>query len=186
MTNNPFSKFLGPGRIEESIEEIAALAANAKRSVALVGGIAMQHYGSARLTKGIDIIADECPECFLRSINTKALTFGGQQTRLRSGAELNVIIHTGDFEGLHIHALHNAQKIKGLPIRVVLPEHLFAMKMAANRPKDEADMLFLATSGAIKVKATRGTIKTFLGPYAADVFDAFLVEAAWRKQTGRL
>lgn len=44
MTNNPFSKFLGPDLIEESIEEIAIIAEHERRSVALVGGIAMQLY----------------------------------------------------------------------------------------------------------------------------------------------
>lgn len=122
----------------------------------------------------------------MRSTKTEPLIFGGQQTRLRSGVALDVIVRTDDFERLYLHALPNAHRIKGIPIRVVLPEHLFAMKMAANRLKDEADMLFLATSGAINPNITRNVIKAFLGPYAAEVFDVFMIEADWRKKTGKL
>jgi hypothetical protein len=182
---NPFGKFLGPDQITEAILEIEKIAKAENLSIALVGGIAMQFYGSDRLTKDIDIIAKRCPSCLQKGKNKK-LTFGGEQTRLpKSGIEVDIIVRNDDFSELYDTARIRARQ-QGFPVPLVQPEHLFAMKMAANRPKDEADMLFLATSKGFSPKSTRLTIKRFLGPYAAEAFDAFLMEAEWRKKTGKL
>ena len=46
MTSNIFKKFLGPEQISAALDEVSHLARDGGASIALIGGVALQLYGS--------------------------------------------------------------------------------------------------------------------------------------------
>jgi hypothetical protein len=70
---------------------------------------------------------------------------------------------------------------EGLPLRVVTPEYLLALKMAAARDKDVFDVKYLLGSGVVDLKVARGIVREFLGKYAARELDARAAEVEWRR-----
>jgi len=175
-------RFLNADEIEAAIREVADLAEASGVKVALAGGCALQLYGSQRLTVDIDIVAER-PIRGLRKI--KPLTFGGYASETSAGTVIDVMIRNDDFEEAFDDALYFAAKRRGLPIRVVRPEHLAAMKMIADRGKDQVDLAWLVTSGTLDVVKTRKVIRKLLGPLPARDFENFATEQKWLKDIGR-
>ena len=76
MTNYQ-KRFLDPKQLESAAAEVGALAKQEGVRVALIGGFALQHYGSDRLTGDIDFAADSVLEGLPSG---PPLSFGGVQT----------------------------------------------------------------------------------------------------------
>ena len=68
-----------------------------------------------------------------------------------------------------------------LPVKVVTPEHLAALKMAAGRGKDDLDLEKLIELDALDLPKTRKIIGTYLGKYAAHKFDSIVDKIKWRR-----
>ena len=66
-------ELVDPKKLLEAVEEVSDIAEQTKSAVALVGGFAMQIYGSNRFTKDIDVITDDVEP--LNMQNEKQLTF---------------------------------------------------------------------------------------------------------------
>lgn len=168
------SKFLGPGEIQAAISESLKLAGRSK--IVLAGGVAMQIYGSDRLTKDVDFIAKAVPPGILIE---KRLSFGGASGKTPGGAAVCFIVRSDDYASLYREALNKSAKVEGYD--VVAPEYLAAMKLVAGRTKDEHDLMFLLMAGAINLARARSIVKKHLGAYGLKDFDSRIDEAEWRK-----
>ena len=178
MTSPRKIKFLDPKEIEDTIAEIADLARSQGIEVALVGGVAMEIYGADQLTMGIDVAA-RVPLRGLIALQT--LSFGGYAgTTIEGKHPINVIVRRDEYSSLYEAALDLAVDV-GLPLRVVMPEYLAALKMAANRDKDQGDLRKLIELGVLDHDLTRSLVKKYLGEYAARELDSVCDEIAWKK-----
>lgn len=173
-------KFIDPAAAEVAIAEIEALAQREGVRVALVGGLAMQIYGSDRMTADLDFIADGP----LPLRDSEPLTFGGVRGLASNGVMVDIIVRDDKYARLYADALVRAIVLDGL--NVVQAEHLAAMKLAAGRPKDDLDLEFLVTSeDAMDRAAAREIIRHYLGEYAAEDFDSIADEAEWKAERSR-
>jgi len=173
---------LSPEALERAAAQIMELAKEAGVNVALVGGFALQQYGSPRLTGDIDVIADGDIPALPRK---RWLTFGGKITQAPNGVPVDLILRSDDYAGLYEEALLQARKRRG-KMAIIRPEYLFVMKMAAERTQDTADMEFLVVEKIIDLEKTRAIIRCHLGLYAAHVFDSFVAETLWKVEQGLL
>lgn len=177
------ARFLSPDQLVQGVEEVRAIAARARVSVLLVGGFAMQHYGSDRLTGDLDFAARAVPSA-LPVLGS--LEFGGVQSQTPSGVPLDFIVRADDYAPLYEEAVVAATVNAELGVKIVRPEHLVAMKMAAGRGKDLLDLKFLlAQEGLVELGRAREIVRKHLGPYAAREFDRLLDEVAWEKARPR-
>lgn len=142
----------------------------------------MQAYGSDRFTVDLDVVADS----MLPLPPGEPLTFGGHATHSSpSGLPVDVILRDDAMANLYDEALASAKRIPGIPIRVVRPEHLVAMKMEAGREKDDLDLGYLLLMLDEKdYTAARKVVVKHLGYYAGKELDARLAEAQWKRSRG--
>ncbi len=173
------TKYLDPNLIERGISEVMIEAVQYDIRIALVGGAALQLFGSDRLTTDVDFVC----EAHIPSLpKAKSLTFGGWQSRTPSGIPVDLITRNDDFASLYSDALMNAINVQDVPVKVIAPEYLVAMKMVAGRKKDEADLEFLlGATEHVDMKKARVIVKKFLGAYGAQEFDQTLEIATWIK-----
>lgn len=171
-------KFLDASDILRGIQEIDLLTDADPVSVALVGGAALQLYGSDRLTRDVDIIATRIPSGLTPH---GGLAFGGAQTTTPSGIPVDVIVRDDDATALYNAALKVAQHVPGVQIPVVPLEYLVAMKLNAGRPKDDLDLMFILTETDVDYPVARGVVEKFMGGYAARALDSIKSEVEWKK-----
>src|SRR5262249_13918356 len=108
----------------------------------------------------------------------KRLTFGGVGTKVK-GVPVDVIVRDDKYAALYEEAILASRN------GVVTPPYLAAMKMAAGRPKDESDLIYLISNGQLgDFKATERIIRKHLGPYAVDSFEGYAFEAAIKRALG--
>ena len=165
---------------------IGDIADRQRTKVALVGGFALQYFGSPRLTGDIDVVAT-APLQELEP--TRKLNFGGQKATVVAAGNasvgknvsvpVDVIVRDDDFADLYVAAQDHVVD-KGAPLPIVEPEYIAAMKLVAGRRKDEDDLAFLITSGVIDLGKTERIIRKHLGAYALREFRSFVEEAKWR------
>jgi hypothetical protein len=143
--------------------------------VALVGGVAMQLYGSPRLTGDIDVLS----EGHISNLAaTGDLTFGGFSTRI-GDVPADVIIRNDIYRKLYEEALDYAKRSPDAAVRmkVVTPEYLVAMKIAARRGKDSDDVEYLVTSGILDLEKTRKIVLKHLGAYGLEELNEIVVDS---------
>lgn len=178
-------RFIDPEQINEIIRLIKEMSEEQGFVAALVGGVAMQVYGSDRLTKDVDFALDQPISDKKNLRKTKVLGFGGESYRAPSGAKVDLIVRNDDYTKLYDDALVNIQHTpQGIPI--VSPEHLAAMKLAAGREKDILDLKWLIRQvGLLNLKSTRSIVYRFMGRYAQDRFDDIADQAMIEKEMQR-
>jgi hypothetical protein len=176
------NKFLAPEKLDQAAQQIAALAKNEGASVALIGGYALQLYGSDRLTGDIDVIGDHRAENMLP--RGKPLSFGRVQTRAPNGVPVDLVVRDDVYAGLYEEALNKAARMRGVPMLVARPEHIAAMKLAAGRARDMADLEWLILTGTTDAKKTHVVFRRTLGAYAAQEWDRLVEEVKWRASRG--
>ncbi len=127
----------------QAIEIISKLAEENGIDWALVGGVAMNLYGSDRLTKDIDIIsAKRLPMPKEKIVGQ--LRQGGERYQTETDKKVVLvdwIIRNDEFKELFREALKEAVKIDDIPI--ITPEWLVILKFIAGRFKDQEDAVFL-------------------------------------------
>jgi hypothetical protein len=155
-------KAYSPERLDEATEQLSELAEKAGVKIALCGGLAMQSYGSERLTKDVDLVAADAGWASSLPI-VRQLTFGGVELTAPNGVPIDLIVRADEFRGLYDSALQNAVSREGVPCLVVSAEHLAAMKLAARRPRDTLDLHWLIASKRIDLEATKRWIHRYLG-----------------------
>lgn len=167
----------------EAAQQVAAIAHAVGQRVALVGGLALQIYGSPRLTSDIDVVALDTIDGLRFD---KELTFGGYQSHAPNGVPVDVIIRDDDYRALYEAALGFAITVRGIPIHVAQLEYLAAMKLAADRGKDKTDLDFIVTETPIDLAKATSIIRKYMGVYGAQEFKQRTEIAQWKKSTGKL
>lgn len=179
MTYRQKTKFLDPHEAETAIAEVKAAASEAQIPIALIGGLAMQLYGSDRLTTDVAFVAlqddDDISDFALRKI--RPLGIGGITGLASNGVRVDVINRTDAYKSLYDMACLNA---RGKGNRVVTREYLGAMKFLSGRPKDLLDLEFLVRFGRLDVERAAGLITMHAGKYAADSFEKELEQIGLR------
>ena len=123
----------------EAIKTVAEIAEDNAVKWALVGGLAMAVYGSDRMTKDIDIIADK----LLPLENQGLLRQGGERYLIKTNKKVVAvgwITRKDEFKSLFEQALTEAVKINEVPI--LTAEWLVILKFIAGRFKDQEDAVF--------------------------------------------
>jgi hypothetical protein len=152
---------------------------------ALVGGVAMQVYGSDRLTKDVDFALDQEPSDKRNLRKIKPLGFGGESYRAPNGAKVDLIVRNDEYSNLYEDALANLQQTPE-GISIVTPEHLAAMKLAAGREKDILDLKWLIRQpDLLDTKEARSIVYRFMGRFAQDRFDDIVDQAMIEKEMQR-
>lgn len=145
----------------EAIEIVDELAARNNIDWALAGGLAMILYGSDRMTKDIDIIAEK----LLPLEKVGDLVQGGERYLIKTNKKevaVDWIIRKDEFKNLFAQALKESVKIKDVP--VLTPEWLVILKFIAGRFKDQEDAVFLLSrSGLVNRNIIKEKITNLFG-----------------------
>lgn len=146
--------------------------------VAIGGGVAMQIWGSPRLTGDLDLIASND-----MGLDGEPLAIGGVRGEVE-GIPVDVIVRGDKWASLYEEALDLAEEVENTAVKVISPEHLAAMKMIAGRPKDDEDLRYLVLWDEFDRKRAEKIIEEYLGPYAVEELASVISEAEWRKSKG--
>ncbi len=144
----------------------------------IAGGFAMHVWGSSRMTGDLVVVAAND-----LGYDGDPLVFGGVRTREES-VPLDVIVRSDEWRALYESALAAAVHVEGMPLSVVTPEYLVAMKMVAGRSKDEGDVRYLVLLEDFVEKRAENIVRRHLGPYAVKELRSTIAEARWRKSRG--
>jgi hypothetical protein len=168
-------KAYSPERLQEAIAQVTELAEREGVRVALCGGLALQSYGSTRLTKDVDFVAERHIEALP---NLEPLSFGGSQVCAPNGVPVDLIVRNDAVRPLYESALDTAVGRPSIPCLVVQPVYLAAMKLAAGRARDLADFYFLVNENIIDLGTARVIVDKYVGGwYAARDFDTKVEDA---------
>lgn len=182
-------KFLSTDQVDMAIFVMASKWRGAQRSIALIGGAAMQFYGSDRFTQDVDFIADDTAPADADSLDdisiSGILTFGGKRYTLSGNIPVDVIVRSDGNKALYDEALDFAESTDE-NFLIVSPEYLVAMKFDAMRAKDEGDLLWLlAQKDLVNITKAEDIIRRFLGgDRATREFRQIVNEAKWRAAEG--
>ncbi|CAN5855920.1 hypothetical protein BH20ACI4_BH20ACI4_24150 [soil metagenome] len=154
--------------IETGLTALAELAKTAEKdrvSWAIVGGAAMYLYGSPRLTKDVDVIADK----ILSGIKSeRPLGFGGERYQVQiknKTVDVDWIVRNDEAKQIYQAALQDAILMEGIP--VITTEWLIVLKYIAGRFKDQEDAVFLLRKkNLVSRKKIRANLKKVLGDNA--------------------
>ena len=188
MTGSRARQALAPLLLEEAAALIGDVADRQRTKVALVGGFALQYFGSPRLTGDVDVVAASALEGLEP---THKLSFGGQKTTVLSKGHptvgtnvlvpVDVIVRNDDFADLYAAALDHTVD-KGAPLPIVEPEYIALMKMEARRRKDEDDLVFLIAHDVLDIEKTERLVRKYFGAYAIRDFRSYIREARWNAE----
>lgn len=98
----------GPIRMpsSEGLNRLSMLASQvagrSARRVAVAGGVAMNRYGSPRLTKNVDVISDGAPGPAPELTRKAPLSFGGIAFETEAGIDLDWIVEAEGLRGLDV------------------------------------------------------------------------------------
>lgn len=127
----------------QAIDFVSNIANENNIDWALVGGLAMNFYGSDRLTKDIDMISNQRLPIPKEKIIGQ-LRQGGERFQAETDKKvvsIDWIIRNDEFKALFQDALAEAVKIDDIPI--LTPEWLVILKFIAGRFKDQEDAVYL-------------------------------------------
>lgn len=176
-------RFLNPEELHRAIDAMQRVAKEKGVRVALAGGVAMQIYGSDRLTQDVDFLGSGTLGNQPVFEIVSPLTFGGLSYKMDGGVPVDLIVRTDAYKFLYDEALSGASKTEeGIP--VVSPEHLAVMKFAADRGKDRLDLAYLVSTPYLIDMNKAGDIvfKTLGGQYAVDVFEKVTARMIWESE----
>jgi hypothetical protein len=176
-------KFPSFDKLIEATEEIAlrlGLVDN-EPSVAIAGGLAMQFYGSPRLTNDVDLLSTSTEGLDWK----KHLTFGGLRGEASNGVEVDVIVRDDEWADLYLGALVSSIEMNEAPIRVVPAEFMVVLKMIPKRDKDETDLMYLLQMPELDYDEATRHVKDYLGRFGVSELKSYRDQAEWMKAKGR-
>ncbi|MGO9835119.1 MAG: hypothetical protein ACLP1X_12970 [Polyangiaceae bacterium] len=157
------TRFLDPATIDLTLDAIAGLAQQRRAKVALIGGCALQLYGSDRFTADVDV-ATSAP---LTDQPGKALSIGGRRFKV-GRVTVDAVERSDVYAPLYTAASAAAQPHNGVPVRVATLPYLGAMKLAAGRGKDDQDLGFILAESEVDFDELQRVVRKYLGVYAAE------------------
>jgi hypothetical protein len=182
-------KFITPAQIDWAIDLMKSISEQAGITTMVIGGVAMQAYGSPRLTKDIDFVVDQAfekPEVLsvLGPIN-----FGGMAYIAADGAKIDAILRNDEYKPLYDEALAHLVFTED-EIPIVTPDYLAAMEFAANEPKHMLDLQWLVKQpGLLDLAKVRNLIYRHVGAkFGTQTFERLVdqVELERRRKPGGL
>lgn len=182
-------RFIDLGQINDSIAIIKNMAREQGFHAVLIGGVALQAYGSPKLTKDIDFALDRPLEDPGVLRKTKPISFGGARYISPNGAMIDLVVRNDEYAKLYEDALSNSIELPDGVI-IVTPEHLAAMKLAAGREHDILALKWMIRQpDLLDIKKTRALVYRFMGRYAQDRFDDVsdqaMIEKEMKQRRGR-
>jgi len=174
----PGRKFLDPELLARAARYVQGFADQHGIRVALVGGLAMQFYGSTRLTGDVNFVAESAMPI---GEDVQTLSFGGKRYLVLDAVPVDLIVRRDEFKGLYEAALSEAESTDE-GFWVVSPEYLAAMKYATGRAKDRIDLLWLLIQrGLVDTVKSENIIRRHLGgSIVVRDFRQLTYEARWR------
>jgi hypothetical protein len=177
-------------KIDQAIVEIKKLPSQADlieaaieiqsrlHNAALLGGLAMQFYGSPRLTADVDVAANGTS-----GILGKPLSFGGVRTSASNGVEVDIIVRNDEWQILYMSAasqgIVNFSSGGERKIRTVCREFLVSIKIASGRDKDISDAKFLLVQPALDLALATRWCGEHLGRYGVQEMKQLREIAIW-------
>lgn len=152
---------------------------------ALIGGAAMRAYGLERTTNDVDFAVRESalPAVLARfSGKARDLAIGGVSLTFDDGSVVDLVDRRRELAGLFAEALDATRHFgpavvaAGHEVPVVAAEYLIAMKLAAGRAQDEADLEWLLRL-ELDYRLARDVARRHLGFFAAKYLDRLAVVA---------
>ncbi len=168
-----------PLDIHHALAEAVTLIRQAGDEYALIGGVALSAYGIERFTKNVDLACTITQTAAARRSvpDARDLRIGGIVINTSVGVRVDLIDRRFAYRELFEEAIYQA-KTKGPLVRaetVELPvvplPHLVAMKLIADRPQDESDLVTMLRLETIDYAAARNVVERWVGPYAAGRLD---------------
>lgn len=175
------AKFLDPARVNAALSEVATVTRKDGVRVALLGGVALQLYGSDRFTTDLDVVASGYPDPNGPLPTKGVLTFGGVQSEASNGVPVDLIIRDDERAELYDAALENAQRIAGVPIPVVTLPYLGAMKLASGRAKDIQDLEFILRSNPKIYNQIKKLVRKYLGEFEVEELESIKNTIEWKE-----
>lgn len=168
-----------PADIEGALREV--LTRLDGLDAALIGGVALAVYGVERFTKDADLAVAEADSARatreLADADPRPLRIGGVSVATKAGARVDLIDRRFGLRALYEEA-RSAARARGPRVHIgdsdlaVVPlEYLIAMKMAADRPQDEADLEQLVRLAVLDYPECRRIVEAHLGFFAAQRLD---------------
>jgi hypothetical protein len=173
--SKPKAKFLSPEVLHRACKAVAKIDSKA----VLVGGYALQAFGSRRLTGDLDVLVAEVPDD-VKAL--KRLSFGGIRAVV-GGVPTDFIARDDEVADLYEEARLAAIKVSGFALRVVPPEYILVLKIWAGRPKDDSDVATIL-GWDIDRKKTLEVAKRYLGLVAARDLKQVMDIADWKRSRG--
>ena len=177
-------KFPSFDKLIEATEEIAlrlSLTETPANSVAIAGGLAMQFYGSPRLTNDVDLIAGSAYGLGWK----EKLSFGGVRGRASNGVEVDVIVRDDEWADLYTGALVSAVALEEAPIHVVPAEFMVILKMIPQRDKDQTDLIYLLQMSELDYAECERAVREHLGKFGVSELRSYRKQAEWLKAKGQ-
>lgn len=175
------AKFLDPARVNAALAEVATVTRKDGVRVALLGGVALQLYGSDRFTTDLDVVASGYPDPNGPLPTKGVLTFGGVQSEASNGVPVDLIIRDDERAELYDAALENAKPVAGVPIPVVTLPYLGAMKLASGRAKDIQDLEFILRSNPKIYNQIKKLVRKYLGEFEVEELESIKNTIDWKE-----
>jgi hypothetical protein len=167
-----------PNRLLAAAVEIQEFCARAGWKFCFIGGIAVQHWGEARLTRDADLTVFTGVGEEPRYVNTLLASFASRVEGMRdfalrhrvlllratNGIPLDVSLGALDFENAAVERSLLVEIADGVRLRLCSPDALIVFKVFAGRPQDWLDVEgVVAKSGArIDWNGVRADLRTLL------------------------
>lgn len=182
-------KFVSPEQIVSSMRLMGAICERAGVSAALVGGVAMQLYGSPRLTKDVDLALNDDTDDISPLEELRRISFGGKACLTPDRVRVKLIVRNDEYRELYRSAVVAAGRIMDTDgdFTVVSPEHLAAMKFATQDEGHILDLKWLLNQpDLVNVQETKKIVyKLVGGKFAVECFEGILDQvelARWKRQ----
>jgi hypothetical protein len=167
-----------PNRLVEAAEEIQQFCRSRQWRFCFIGGIAVQHWGEARLTRDADItiftgfggqarFVDELLAHFdARTENARDFALAHRVLLLRAhnGIPLDVMFGALPFEEKAAGTAQEVEIVDGVHLTLVAPGALVVFKVFADRPQDWLDIegIIVKSGGQVKWDTVRADLAELL------------------------
>lgn len=170
-----------PIDVRSALAEALTRLAVVPGSRALIGGVALAVHGIERFTKDVDLAVTTRQsgevESKLADADPRPLRIGGVSIATSTGVRIDLVDHRFKYRALFEEAIAAAAAegptatVGDRMIEVVPLPYLAAMKLAAGRPQDEADLDAILRTKELDYHRTRRIVEEHLGQFAADYLD---------------
>jgi hypothetical protein len=170
-----------PVDVQKALSEALDAVGHLIPESALIGEIALAYHGIERYTKDVDIAVTEAEAAAVAPVvagrDPRPLKIGGISFATSSGVRVDLIDRRFEFRALFEEAIAAAKKarlrakVDEHEVLVVPLAHMVALKLAADRPLDEADVQAILQRPDLDYAQARDIVYRHLGYFAARRLD---------------